>query len=48
MGQIFGNHLILAPMQEAPDTVLECGYGQGAWAVAFAENYPDSQVRMRR
>lgn len=31
-------------ISEVPDTVLDCGYGRGSWAVTFAETYPDSEV----
>jgi ribosomal protein RSM22 (predicted rRNA methylase) len=35
--------LFLAPLRN-PKDILECGYGQGTWAVAMAEMFPDSNV----
>jgi ribosomal protein RSM22 (predicted rRNA methylase) len=35
--------LFLAPLRN-PKDILECGYGQGTWAVAMAELFPDSNV----
>jgi hypothetical protein len=40
---VFGGRLFFPPI-EYPMQILECGYGQGNWAVQMAETYVQSQV----
>lgn len=39
----FNNKLIIAPITQ-PKQILDIGCGTGIWAVAVADNHPDSQV----
>lgn len=46
--RIFGDRLFSSrvPMEE-PRAILECGYGNGDWAVQCAEEFEDCEVRTR-
>ncbi|KAI9706939.1 MAG: hypothetical protein M1820_004525 [Bogoriella megaspora] len=42
--QPLGGGFVVPPIQQAPRRILDCGYGQGSWAIGIAEEFPDSEV----
>lgn len=40
----FDNQLILAPIPEKLDNVLDVGTGTGMWAIDFADQHPEANV----
>ncbi|PGH10984.1 hypothetical protein AJ79_05135 [Helicocarpus griseus UAMH5409] len=43
LSEVFENRLIFPPVP-GPKRVLDCGYGNGTWAVEVAEQYPSCDV----
>lgn len=41
---MFNKRLFLAPLPARPEQVLDVGCGTGAWAIEFADAFPDTQV----
>lgn len=45
--RLFGNSLVSPHIKiDAPEKILECGYGGGDWSVQCAEEYEDCEVRL--
>jgi hypothetical protein len=46
VARIFGDSLFSSRVSvENPSAILECGYGNGEWAVQCAEDFEDCEVR---